>query len=829
MTASIFRKKYKARFLVSLGFMTGALFLFNCLFAGPRMGFFYDFLMRYRSAPPVSPELALIETGFIPEDQSAAAERLVDPATTGQVILSLVEAGAQALIIQTPVLGASLGSAKTEDELRKRFSGEFTILEQNIRNLFQGIRTGSIAPDESEQFVAGLIRLTEQGKERLISSFLDKNESDTVFMERAARVFGNVWQSEDTRVSLIREGGAFTPEGNGRRYSRSRPDPDGVFRRIAPILPPAPGRGGDVSGADQAAADTPGEVEHIAYTALKGRFNRVEPETSGGRKRMRFSGSGGEYIIVLDKEGNILVEKPRSDAGFKRIPLPVFLEYARAERELAALLEEAKTGAYFTYLNPEDYPVALYHYSRELREEMLEKPDDEKKGRWLNSRSRYLKSVENYLNGVSEAKLVNAYEETIAREDSAGPEFDRLVAMRNDTINSFIKIREKYEKVLSLRSEIAGAAAGSLCIMGPVSAPHPVLEGSNAAGGILPRLIKTVFSPDREPNPSDAEASAILANSILTGRSITTPADFYLLLWSGGLAFLMLFLLRKTWPLFTLITGSLLILTEVLIFSFGFIYTGYWIDPLQPAFTAAAGILTSFFIALRIEKKEAGQFRLAYGRILAPPYLRQAIRAGYPRPEDTLKVKAAVITVRQPSILSGGNREDIKAGAVLLKDFRRSVCRYFARFGGACIGAGEDLVMIAFGSPLERIYLNRVKYEVPYEDEINARSNNTPASKAVGAVMDLALRSSKENWYFGIDTGECAFTMMEPGAYTAFGSPVVRSKLLASIAPRYKSRILATSAVIEKTDGVISQKLDALKEKNGSQEAFYKLLTGREN
>jgi hypothetical protein len=135
--------------------------------------------------------------------------------------------------------------------------------------------------------------------------------------------------------------------------------------------------------------------------------------------------------------------------------------------------------------------------------------------------------------------------------------------------------------------------------------------------------------------------------------------------------------------------------------------------------------------------------------------------------------------------------------------------------------------MIAFGSPPERVYLNRTKYEVPYEDEINARSNNTPALKAVGAVMDLAPQSSKENWYFGIDTGECAFTLTEPGAYAAFGSPVIRSKLLASIAPRYKSRILATSAVIEEIDGVISQKLGMLNEKNGGREAFYKLLTDK--
>jgi hypothetical protein len=68
MAVLIFRKKYKLRFLISLVFMIGSLFLLNYLFRGPRLGFFYDFLMKYRRPSSISPELTLIETGFIPEN-----------------------------------------------------------------------------------------------------------------------------------------------------------------------------------------------------------------------------------------------------------------------------------------------------------------------------------------------------------------------------------------------------------------------------------------------------------------------------------------------------------------------------------------------------------------------------------------------------------------------------------------------------------------------------------------------------------------------------------------------------------------------------------------
>jgi hypothetical protein len=827
MAVLIFRKKYKVRFLISLIFMIGALVLFNYLFGGPRLGFFYDFLMKYRRVPPVSPELALIETGFIAENHDVTAGQLIDPVTAAQVILTLTELDASGLIMQTPILGASLENVKTEEELRTRFYEEFSLLEQNIRNLFQGIRVGSITPGESEQYVADLIQLAEMGKERLILSFLNKDETGMALMERAAEAFGNVRQGEDIRVALIQGRNVPAPGEDGRRYSRPRPDPDGVFRRIAPLLPAFPERGkGDGRNADDAAG-MEGGIEHIAYAAIKGRFKRAELETAGFQMRLRLGGSGGEDLIALDRGGNILVDKPRGTTGFKRIPVSVFLEYEKTEQELVTLLQEAESRGYFAYLNPEDYPVILYRYSAALRDEMLEQPGADRKSRWVDSRKEYLRSVENYLNGVSETSLVSGYEKLIAQEHLAEEGLNRLVAMRNDVISSFTRVRDKYEEFSSLRGEISAAAASSLCVMGPVSAPRFVSENGNTVRGILPRLKKLVSPPEREPNPTDAEASVILANSILTGRSVIPLAEIYMLLWSGGIAFVILFLLRKTRPVFTLVTGSLLILVEGLIFSLGFIFTDYWIDPFQPVLTAAVGVFVSFLLALRIKKKEAKQFRLAYGPSLAPPYLRQVIRTGHPRPEELLKAKAAIITVRQPSLLSAENRENPKEGAALLRNFRQAVFRHFSRFGGVFAGAEEDLVMIVFGSPLERVYLNNVKSEIPYEDEIKAHSNNSPAAKAAGAVMDFVTHTPEESWYFGIDTGECAFAWTEPGGYTAFGSPLVRSKILAEIAPRYRAQILATTAVIEKMDGIISRKLDVLREKNGKQEAFYKLLTDK--
>jgi class 3 adenylate cyclase len=81
------------------------------------------------------------------------------------------------------------------------------------------------------------------------------------------------------------------------------------------------------------------------------------------------------------------------------------------------------------------------------------------------------------------------------------------------------------------------------------------------------------------------------------------------------------------------------------------------------------------------------------------------------------------------------------------------------------------------------------------------------------------------SWYFGIDTGECAFVWSALSGYAAFGPPVVRARLLSGLAPRYKGRFLISAAVNDSLRNVLVQKLDSLKDKaTGEKEVFYELL-----
>ncbi|MDR3337925.1 MAG: hypothetical protein LBT16_12060 [Treponema sp.] len=753
--------------------------------------------MKYRRPPAISPELVLIETGFITKDgaEQEYSHNIIEPASVITVILTLAEMDSNALLIQAPVLGVSLGNGKPEDELQFQFDEEFALLSQNIRNLFQGIRVGSITPQEADQYVTELVRLTERGKDRLLSGLLNKDEAAARLLERSAAAFGKVWQTGDIRVTSALEKAAMgTEESKGGEiagnavpggkpwYSRPQPDSDGVLRRIAPIL-----RAGEVN------------TEHIVFAALKGRFELAGLDIRDLQPKLVLINAEGEQVFNLDTQDCILIEKPRGNGDFRRLPLSVFFDYEKLDQELFRFLQEAESQGYFAYIDPETYPTFLYKYSRTLQDEMLEKGNNGKRAEWLKLRNEYLRSVEVFSYGPSESSLVAGYERLIAQEGLEAAGIDRIVAMRNEVIGAFLRIRDKYQELSKLRNGLAAALESSFCILGPVSA-----------------------SPEWG---SSVEASALLANSLLTGRSVIPLASPYTLLWSGLLALFILFLLRKTGPAITFIAGFFLLCLEGALFSLSFIFTGYWIDPVIPVLTTAAGILISFFIALHIKIRSAKQLRRAYSAHLAPYYLRQVIKAGCPLPQEPIKAKTAIIAIRQPSLLTKENRDNPLDNARAAEAFRQRVFRYFTRTGGIFVGAEGDLALVSFGSPLERVCLNTMKKEPPYEDEPHARSNNSPAAKAVGSVMDFIARTPEaSSWYFGIDMGECAFSYSEQGGYSVFGSPAVRARILSGLAPRYKAQILASGGVTEKIDGAISQRLDVLKDKDGSKEIFYKLI-----
>jgi class 3 adenylate cyclase len=727
MSAFISRKQSLLILLASLGIAAAAALLLNQLLAGPRLGPLYDFLRDRRSGAPVSREITLIDTG-----------ELVEAGDLFTVLMTLIELDASGLVVEVPVLGHSLGRTATDEEIRRRFNDEYTLLGNNIRNLFEAIRVGSVPPQQSAAYVENLVELAERGRDRLTAALIRQDGGDSV--QAASIAFGSVLEAMDLRSKSAIDDGPW--------YARPRPDRDGRLRRIAPLL------------------RTAGEavIEHIVYRSLKPRWEESAVEyTEQGPVLVNRKSGGGESRIPLDKNGNILIEKPREGERFLRLSLEWFQEYREADCAMGRLLEDAETLGIYSQTIPERIPLILRDYATSLWEELLKAPEEEKRAAWLAARAAYLAGLEELLYGPAEMTLVGSYEEIIATEKLGDEGLAKLQGLRNELIQAFVAMREQQQCLIESRNLLAEALTASLCIMGPSSEAGPV------------------------------ESSALLANTLLTSSHIIPEQNRYILFWSLAAVFVILLCIHTLRPMAALVTGLFAALLCAAGFGWSFVISAYWIDPFIPAGSCLAGTLVIVIIKFAMICWGARRFRYAYGPAVHKACLKELIRAGRPLLSEINTVPAAVIAVKYPGLYSWEDRETPAQAVRAAVEFRKVAALAFKQAGAAIISYEGDTVLACFGSPPERICRKLADAEI--------RDNHHPALKAADyAAALLRAVPGHENpsaWHFGIDYGECAFSWSEETGYTANGRPVVRSRFLSALAAQRNAGVLVTDTVLK--------------------------------
>jgi len=641
MPSFISKKRSLVLLLCSWCIALSITFLLNYALAGPKLGPIYDALLAFRTPPPVSGEILLIET-----------DEVIEPGDYFSVLMALSETGASDLLVEVPLLGTGSGIAETGQELRYRINDEFTLLGRNIRSLFEAIRMGLISPAESPGYVENLVELAERGRDRLSAAIIRQDEAGSALAAQAAAVFGRAITAVD-----LRDVPADIPW-----YSRPRPDRDGIVRRIAP-------------------------VEHIVYHALKSRWEKSELETTEKGSvlvnNFKIQDEETEYRFPLDRDGNILIEKQRpGKSDFRRLTLNHFRDYDQSGKTLARLLKDAEALGVYRETKPERMPLILFNYAETKKEELLKTPDLVKRANWINARAEYITALEELLNGPSEMILVNGYEMLIATEGLDEKGVARLQSLRDELIKAFAAIREKYREHIALRTQLIDTAHSSFCIMGPAS--YAAGTGNTAGSSAL-------------------YVSALLANTLMNGRCITPGESRYILIFSLIASFIALLCIHALRPILVFILGSVATLICGAAFGAHFILNAYWLDPFIPMAACMGGTLFLTFSRFCIGYGRMLRFRLAYGPSVNGEMLKQLIKAGRPLLSETLCAQTAIIVVKNPGMSGKEDRgkplETAKAAAA----FREEFSRIFKKKGALILGFENDIALACFGSPPERI------------------------------------------------------------------------------------------------------------------------------
>ena len=794
MAAYIPRKIPWLKWLLSI-FSSSLVTLFLCfLLNEPYLGPLYDFLMEKRPILPVSPEILIIDAGG-----REFGEDILEPGAASTLLYILSELGAGTLIVQLPILGHAAGGTTGEAEIIHYFDEEFSILSRNIRNLFDAIRLGSIDPRDSARFVGELVDLSEQGKERLVSALILRDMEGILNLERAAAFFGNVSQPEDIRVQLIRASDRRTDLFDDEprpglivvedAFSRLERDSDGILRRVRPVMTEP-----DLS------TENGNEriLEHIIYKALKSRFPEMHiVHTESGRSYLATDASGERSsLLPLDTNGALLFELPKEEDDFRRISISEFLAYDEADRNLRRLLSEGEGLGFFRNIDGENRPDFLYDFAFLIREEYSVSAEPHGRQIWVEARNRYFSALDDFLLGPAEMLMVRNLEYRIAQEytlpqylDSSA--FPPSIEERDILINAFASLRSAHEELIEIRTMLESALFDSFCILGMASHTRPHL--------------------------TDAEASALLANSIITGSAIR-PVPFPLIIIASMLSsILIIFILRYAKALSALFFGSLLTLFSGAVFSVFFILTGYWISPLIPMASGFTVVLVAFFRSLSVRSRYSKNFRIAYEPYVSKACLKSIIRGGKPQTGSSVTVRAAIVGITNMDKAIDDNTPLFRTR--LLLNFQETASDMFKKAGGTIIGMDEKTLLVSFGSPLERAYLEERGKTSPYNDNNYAMA--APARKAIDVLNDMVKLPNAQLWQFGMDIGNCNFAWSAQSGYFALGEPVQKAKILSRSAGRFKYRVLLSEAVSDALPDLAVRKLNFFKNKDGSQGDYF--------
>jgi hypothetical protein len=182
--------------------------------------------------------------------------------------------------------------------------------------------------------------------------------------------------------------------------------------------------------------------------------------------------------------------------------------------------------------------------------------------------------------------------------------------------------------------------------------------------------------------------------------------------------------------------------------------------------------------------------------------LKQLIRKGRPLLTEILCSHAVIIAVKNSGLSGKEDRETALEAAGAAAEFRQEFSRIFKREGALILAFENDTALACFGSPPERICGEEILH---------------PAVRAVSCIRKIMSDPVSEEWRFGLESGECAFSWSDETGYTANGRPVIRARIFASLASRYKARAVIGESAREDSN-VPVKKLASL-----SGENFYGL------
>ncbi|MEE9309200.1 MAG: adenylate/guanylate cyclase domain-containing protein [Spirochaetia bacterium] len=595
----------------------------------------YDLLLHVKPAVPEEESLlfldiddtAIAQVGQFPWGRDIMAD--------GLILLKEFEAAYAVFDIEYTEQSPRGVNVALLNEIPEIFGQEFTVINQNIQDLFLALQTGTISLGDAQDYVQDLTGLTDMSRNILLDKVQEISRDNDAYFGRAARLFGkayftvNMLPEQEDVISETLE--SYVLENIAKKQIQpatefvSDPSIQAVDIRPA-ILPIIQGAAG--AGFPNVIVDSDGvrrridlimEYEghyfaQLAFSPLLDWLGNPVVELRSGQIVLKDAQIGEntrkDIVIPVTEDYKFLINWPKSSYldSFRHLSYYNLVLHKRLEEDLIHNLKIMDDAGYLSYFEGGFELLDAYRYADSILREVLDGGDPVQMAEYREVRETFFQAVGEYLSGSAEQQILDQVKALLASEDI--DEEDKVLyrEIGEQVLTVFSSTRDLQTGLAKVRKTLQEAIPGGFCIIGWTGT-------STTDIGVNPF----------EEEYMNVGTHASLTNTILQGRFLDELPWWYGAILGAVLGLVVTFVIRRLNPLPSIVVGIGFLIVIILAGSGFFLFTGRYLYLLTPVlsvfFTLFAMTLTKFLIL----EQEKSFIRNAFSHYLSTDVINELI------------------------------------------------------------------------------------------------------------------------------------------------------------------------------------------------------------
>ncbi len=774
----------------------------------------YDLLLRYK--PEVTEnrnillldvdDLAISKVGVWPWSRSIMADGLI----------LLKEMGAKYCVFDIEYTEQSprgIDSAFLEKKIPEKFEDNFTIINQNISDLFAAVSEGSLSVSDAVDYIDQLLEINNSVKEELVQAVQSVARDNDIYLGKAVKYFGkafltvnmfegeddsvpgtlkeyarenialknitvnntDIWKADDIRPAIYK----IIKNADGAGFPNVVIDEDGVRRRIDLLR--------EYNG------------EYFGQLAFRPLLDWLgNPEIYAGRnsitlKNAKHPDGSVKDIKIKLVDGKLIINWPFKtfSESFRHMTYWYLVLHKEQESSLLNNLRLMQDAGYLDYYQGDASLLDLYSYAEKIFEENFETGDSSNISEYREMRELFFTETENFLNGNALELILSDIDSVLASGEVPEDIKSEYALLKSEVPGIFGKTAEISGDLLKTRQILKKNLEDSFCILGHTGT-------STTDIGVNPF----------EKEYMNVGTHASVANTILSGKFLSAAPEWVSPLSALFFSYLVFFIIKRRSARSSIIIGFITAVFIFTAYSAVFITTGIYVPVIVPVISVFMTFIIHTMMTFVKTSKEKAFIKTAFGHYLSSDVISQLIdNPDYLKLGGEKKLLTAMFTdVKGFSSIS--EQLDPTDLVKLLNDYLTAMSDIILDLQGTIDKYEGDAIISFFGAPVEfndhaeRACVAAVRMK-KIEDELNR--NFMENSRAPSPLLTR----------IGINTGEMVVGNMGTARkmdYTMMGNSVNLAARLEGVNKQYGTwKLISQYTYGHASNRIFVRKLDRVR------------------